>query len=118
LSRALGQRCERRALAFLRARGLESVTNNYRCRGGELDLVMLDADTLVIVEVRSRARGALCSAEASITRTKRQRILHATRHFLAAHPRLASRPVRFDVVAISRAAGENELRWIRDAFRA
>jgi putative endonuclease len=115
---AQGQRCERQALAFLQHRGLVSLASNYRCRGGELDLVMQDAGTLVVVEVRSRSRGALCSAEDSITRTKQQRIIHATRHYLAMHPNLADRPVRFDVVAISLGDGENEARWIRDAFRA
>jgi len=120
VSLAEGRRRERQALAYLGARGLKSLAINYRCRVGELDLVMLEAGTgmLVIVEVRSRKAGALCSAEASISYPKRQRIIQATRHYLARHPWLANRPLRFDVVAISRSEGENELRWIRDAFRA
>jgi len=120
VSLAEGRRRERQALAFLGARGLKLLAINYRCRVGELDLVMREAgaDMLVVVEVRSRRAGALCSAEASISRSKRQRIIRATRHYLARHPWLASRPLRFDVVAISQSDGENELRWIRDAFRA
>ena len=113
-----GRRSERQALAFLTAHGLRTLATNYRCRCGELDLVMLEADTVVVVEVRSRGPGSLCSAAASITQQKRRRITRTTRHFLARNHHLATRPLRFDVVAICRSDGENELRWIRDAFRA
>lgn len=120
MSLAAGHRQERQALAFLQARGLKTLDINYRCRAGELDLVMLEpgTGTLVVAEVRSRRAGALCSAEASISRPKCERIIRATRHYLARHPHLAAHPLRFDVVAICRSGGENELRWIRDAFQA
>lgn len=118
MSLSEGRRRERQALAFLTERGLQTLAINYRCRCGELDLVMLEADTMVVVEVRSRRPGALCSPEASITPPKCRRIVRATQHYLMRHPTLASRPVRFDVVAICRSDDENELRWIRDAFRA
>ncbi|MDF2491420.1 MAG: hypothetical protein K0S77_4042, partial [Pseudomonas sp.] len=49
-----GQLAERQAMAFLQAQGLQLLAQNWRCRGGELDLVMLDRDTVVFVEVRYR----------------------------------------------------------------
>ena len=113
--RQSGQAAERLASQYLQDRGLRLIDQNVHCRGGELDLVMRDGDTLVVVEVRSRAPGALCSAEESISAAKRRRIVLATRHFLARHPRLASSAVRFDLVAIS-PGGDNELRWIEAAF--
>ena len=39
----------------MQARGLQPVTRNYRCRGGEIDLIMRQGETLVFVEVRYRA---------------------------------------------------------------
>ncbi len=115
LNHPRGRDAERMAERFLERQGLVRLQRNYRCRWGELDLVMRDGDTLVVVEVRSRAPGALCSAEESISAAKRRRIVLATRHFLARHPGLASSAVRFDLVAIS-PGGDNELRWIEAAF--
>lgn len=113
-----GREAERSAERFLNRQGLATVVRNYACRWGELDLVMRDADILSVVEVRSRAAGARCSAEESVSAAKRQRILLATRHFLARHPRWANAHVRFDLVAISKGAGDNELRWIKNAFES
>ena len=55
----LGRAAETLALARLESEGLVLLTRNYRCKAGEIDLVMLDAAArvLVLVEVRSRSRG-------------------------------------------------------------
>jgi putative endonuclease len=116
LSRRRGQEAERIAERFLRRQGLICLQRNYRCRWGEIDLLMQDADTLVVVEVRARGAGARCSPEESISAAKQGRIIAAARHFLARHPGLAAGAVRFDVVAISSGDEENELRWIESAF--
>ena len=112
-SKARGERAEARALAYLQGQGLALVVRNYRCKGGELDLVMRAPDgTLVFVEVRSRSSDAFGGALASITTTKRQRILQAANHYLAT---LDHAPrCRLDVVAI----GPRRLEWLRDAFGA
>lgn len=115
LNRPRGRDAERMAERFLERQGLELLERNYCCRWGELDLVMRDREMLVVVEVRSRAAGGLCSAEETVSAAKRRRIILATRHFLARHPRLASSAIRFDLVAIS-PGGDNELRWIEAAF--
>ena len=112
-----GRRAERRAERLLTSHGLELVARNYFCRFGELDLVMDDRGTLVIVEVRMRTRNALCSPAESVDAAKRSHIVTATRHFLAATPAYRDRPVRFDLVAFGSDAGENSPEWIRDAFR-
>jgi len=113
-----GREAEQSAENFLHRQGLATVARNYTCRWGELDLVMRDADILSVIEVRSRAAGARCSAEESVSAAKRHRILLATRHFLARHPQWANARVRFDLVAISKGDGDNELRWIRNAFES
>ena len=51
---AQGTAAETLALRYLEARGLLLEARNFRCRGGELDLIMRDGEHLVFVEVRSR----------------------------------------------------------------
>ncbi len=96
----LGRWSERRCERFLKARGFKTLTRNYRCKVGELDLVMVDADgSIVFVEVRARAEGALVAPEATITPAKRAHVSHAARYFLAAH-KIEDRPLRFDVITL------------------
>src|SRR5688572_18789501 len=71
---ALGSEMEARACAFLEAQGLVTVRRNFRCRVGEIDLVMNDGSTLVFVEVRYRVSKAYGGAGASITFAKQQKV--------------------------------------------
>ena len=114
--RAAGQAAEDRALDHLQARGLAPLARNFHCRGGELDLVMLDGGTLVFVEVRSRRSERYGSAAASITPRKQARLTLAARYFLARHPQHAARPCRFDVVTVTGTPAAGRLNWIPNAF--
>jgi putative endonuclease len=116
--RQRGQNAESRAEDFLRRKGLRPIGRNYRCRLGELDLIMRDGDTVVIVEVRSRASGKFVDPRASVDAAKQRRLLRTTRHLLATRPELATRPIRFDVVAISGNDLSGTLAWIPGAFLA
>ncbi len=108
---------EELAARYLTAQGLRLLERNVRARGGELDLVMHEADsgTLVIVEVRKRSHPAYGSAAESVDARKQARIVAATQALLARRPELARMPVRFDVIALD--AG-NRIDWIRAAFDA
>lgn len=108
-----GAREEDLALRYLQARGLHLVDRNVRARGGELDLVMRDAETLVIVEVRKRAHRGFGSAAESVDIRKQARIVLAARSLLAQRPELARLPARFDVVALD---ADDRIDWIRAAF--
>ncbi|RJS92235.1 YraN family protein [Salinisphaera sp. Q1T1-3] len=110
-----GQAAERHVDRAARQRGWRRVAQNYHARGGELDLVYRQADTLVVVEVRYRARSDYGSAAATVTRTKQRRIVSATRQLLADNPRWARLAIRFDVVGVD---GEDNLDWIENAFYA
>jgi putative endonuclease len=111
-----GDEAEDLALRHLQAQGLQLVQRNYRTPGrggGEIDLIMRDTDsTLVFVEVRQRSRSDHGGALASITFTKKRRIIFAARHFLMRLPK--EPPCRFDVVACEPAG----LQWFRAAFDA
>lgn len=111
LAEAAGQR-------FLEAQGLRLLTRNYRCRCGEIDLVMVDGADLVMVEVRYRRSAGLVDPALTVTRTKRRRLLQAAQRYLQDQPRLTDRSLRFDVLAMSGPLQQPHCRWYRGAFTA
>lgn len=111
-----GNKAEKTAEKYLLSQGLRALSRNYRCRAGEIDLLMRDAETLVFVEVRYRSNPAFGTAAESITAHKIQRIRRTAEHFLQAHRKLAYLYARFDVVAISGRSGKQDILWIKDAF--
>lgn len=111
-----GDQGEVDALRHLQAAGLKLITRNYRCPGGELDLVMLDQQTLVFVEVRFRRDRNFGGALASINTRKQQRLLLAAQRFLQTHREYQKLRARFDVVSLEGNAGASKLQWIKDAF--
>lgn len=95
--RSLGSAFEDRAAEYLLGLGYTLVTRRYSARGGELDLVALDGETIVFVEVKARRDGRL--PEESITPTKAARWQRAARVYLREVGALDD-PHRFDVIAI------------------
>ncbi len=106
-----GENAEERAHHYLIEQGLKPVMRNFRCKLGELDLIMTDQDALVIVEVRYRKSDRFGSAMESITRTKQSRIIRATQIYLSSQKK--DQAIRFDVIAIS---GNGKIEWIKNAF--
>ena len=117
-TRNRGAHWENAAARFLSDRGLKPLSRNYHGRFGEIDLIMLDKDTLVFVEVRFRRRSAYGSGADSVTRTKQARIVRAAGRFLQQNQRHRRRPCRFDVVSIGIDLDEPVIDWIRGAFEA
>jgi putative endonuclease len=116
MNRARGSAAEDAALRYLETQGCALIERNYRCRLGELDLVMRDGDSLVFVEVRARASEAFGGAGAGIGFGRRCGWAAPARHFLMTHPRAAALPARFDVVVITGRSGDDMPCWIRAAF--
>jgi putative endonuclease len=122
-AKSIGEKTEQLALEHLRSAGLELVIRNFRCRVGEIDLVMLDGNCLVIVEVRCRQPGAFASSRfasaiQSIGPHKQRKLTKAALFFLAKHKAFQNHKVRFDVVACDGPTGDQyTLQWIKDAFR-
>jgi putative endonuclease len=111
-----GNAGEAAALSYLTERKLQLVTRNYRCLGGEIDLVMLDGTTLALIEVRYRANKSFGGAAASVSWRKQHRIILASRHLLLTRADLRRYPARFDVVAVSPGVEGLQVEWIRNAF--
>lgn len=112
-----GTLAENQAKSYLEAQGLSLTERNYRCRQGEIDLIMQDQGTLVFIEVRYRKDNRFGGAESSITPTKQQRIILTANHFLQSKKWQQIPPCRFDVLAIEGKDPQN-IRWIKDAFQA
>jgi putative endonuclease len=111
LKSLIGQSAETLAEAFLEKQGLKLVTRNWRCRFGEIDLIMQDGPTRVFVEVRLRNRNDFGGAAASVTTAKQKKLLAAARLYLTTLKTLP--PCRFDVVALT---GDAPPEWIKNAF--
>lgn len=109
-----GQAAEQQALQYLQGQGLHLLAQNWRCKRGELDLVMLDSDTVVFVEVRYRQHAQWGGALASIDARKRQKLILAAQTFLQQESRWANNPCRFDVIAID--SSTPDMNWLRNAF--
>ncbi len=124
--RERGAQVEALARAYLERHGLRAVAANANYRFGELDLVMLEGDTLVFVEVRYRRSTAAKSsvakfdfggAAASVDTNKRRKLAAAAENFLLAHRAYARAACRFDVIAASGDIDAPTFEWLRDAFR-
>lgn len=108
-----GQITEDEACQFLQKQGLKLVEKNYRCRTGEIDLIMQDKEVLVFVEVRYRTNNNYGSALDSVDQKKIQKLISAASHYISIHqPDL---PMRFDVVGFDASLKPN---WISNAFPA
>jgi putative endonuclease len=117
--KTLGQRGEAAAARYLKRRGYKILARGDRFGPGELDLVMLDRDTIVFVEVKTRqSHDAGLPAEA-VDQLKQRKLTRLAVTFLKRHG-LLERPARFDVVAVTWPAGKwlPAIEHIRNAFEA
>jgi putative endonuclease len=108
-----GRQAEQQACGYLQAKGLRLVDKNYRCRHGEIDLIMLDGEVLVFIEVRYRRSGLFGGALASIDMRKQRKLISTASHYLQAQGQRCA--ARFDVVAID---GNGQIDWVPNAFDA
>ena len=106
-----GFEAEEMAFEYLLRQGLTAVERNYRCRLGEIDLIMRDGNTLVFVEVRMRASTDFGGAIESIDARKQRKLLSAARHYIGALGKIPE--CRFDVVLLN---GDSHIDWIPNAF--
>ncbi len=114
---ALGKSGEDLACTELERRGYVVLARRYRRRGGELDIVARDGETIVFVEVKTREDRAFGDGSEAVTPWKQRRMTHLANDFLARH-RLVERPCRFDVIAIHFANGAPVIDWFENAFDA
>ena len=109
-----GAQAEQTAARWLQNHGLTLISTNYRCRFGEIDLILRDGNTLVFAEVRLRSRKDFGGAAASIDARKQSKLIRAAQHYLATLP--VTPPCRFDALLLDTPDGNNEIEWLKNAF--
>lgn len=95
----LGNKGEDLAAASLVKSGCSIIERNFRCKGGEVDIIAMDGRTIVFIEVKSRKTLSFGVPQAAVTPFKQRQISKAALTWLAKHHKTDS-PARFDVIAI------------------
>lgn len=96
----IGSSGEIRALNYFKENGFEIVETNFRCRSGEVDLIVSKDEVLVFVEVKTLLWGNLEVLARELNSEKQKRILETSKYFLSKHRQYSNSFVRFDVVVI------------------
>lgn len=108
-----GRKSEILGIDYLRSLGFRVVASGYRTRNGEVDIIAWDRDVLVFIEVKALKSSA--PPEDAVGFRKRQRIIRAAQTYISKR-RLHEKACRFDILAVTWAAGNPEFRLLRDAF--
>ena len=120
----LGSRGEALARRALKRKGLKLLAENYRCPGGEIDLIFLDTstrrgagvETLVFVEVKTRTSDEYTSPESAVNSDKQRRIRRAGAYYITRH-HAEDYDVRYDIVTVVIRDGEKlRIEHIVNAF--
>lgn len=108
-----GAKAEEFAKHFLKKQGYRLIEKNFHCRGGEIDLIMLNpANSYVFIEVRFRRNLTHGSALESITTHKYKRCLKAAQYWLMKN-NLLNHQYQIDVVAFDGHLNEESLIWLK-----
>jgi putative endonuclease len=116
--KAAGHAAEAAASDYLQSLGYRTLERNWRCRRGEIDLIMRDQDTIVFVEVRSRlSSGRFGTAIESITPQKCRRVRELAAIYLHVTGK-REHPIRFDAVAVTvgQDGAVSDIRHVSNAF--
>ncbi|WP_317930931.1 YraN family protein [Halioxenophilus sp. WMMB6] len=114
-----GADAEAEACRYLQKQKLQLVARNFRCRLGEIDLIMRQQQRLIFIEVKYRKQSAFGHAEEMVSTSKQQKIIATAQLFLASHSEFQQFDCRFDVVAMAYDAQQQlSINWIQDAFAA
>lgn len=109
-----GINMESKACAYLKKQGLKHRCSNFRIRGGEIDLIMQDGETLVFVEVKYRHNHEYGTAKEAISAHKQNTVRKSAEFYLKQHYPNQYPQCRFDAVCIQ---GESQsIEWIKNAF--
>ena len=102
---SLGCRGEDMALEYLQKRGFELVKRNLRLRLGEIDLLMMDKDVLVVVEVKTKSSDKFGAPQEQVNYFKQRKLLQLAKSLWQLYP---DHKIRIDVVAINMENGSIE----------
>jgi len=111
-----GNQAEELAKEYLQRQGLRLIERQYRCKVGEIDLIMQVQQTLIFVEVRYRETDEFGAPEETITLSKQRRLIKTAQFYQQTHAFTENLYSRFDVVAILGSKPNLKITWIPNAF--
>jgi putative endonuclease len=113
-----GYHAENYACQYLQTAGLLLLTRNFRCKYGEIDLIMRDNDTIVFIEVRYRQQQYYGSPIETITLQKQQRIRRAAQTYLLQYDKAQKYFWRYDWLGLNALPqiGHFNVEWIQNAW--
>lgn len=119
---SMGAQAEAQAETFLHQQGLVTRAKNYRCKLGEIDLIMLQktaqGNCFVFVEVRLRTNKRFAPAVETVDYRKQQKIIRTATRFLQEQRLFDKVACRFDVIALDQTGTAPPIQWIQNAFGA
>jgi len=113
-----GEIAEQDACRYLQQQGLKLVETNYRCKFGEIDIIMQEKQVLVFIEVRYRKHNQYGSGAESITNSKQRKLIRTANWYLQQNPKSNQYACRFDVISMSAGTTNSKIDWIKDAIQA
>ncbi len=111
----LGQRGEQAAADYVLGLGWQVLDRNWRCAGGELDIIARDGEEIVFVEVKARRGVPAEDAFARVDRRKQASLALAAGEYLDTHG-LSDASWRIDVIAVTLLRGRPAVEHARDAL--
>ena len=115
-AQAFGRAAEEFAARHLESRGCQILAERYRCKVGEIDLIVKDRDVVAFVEVKARRRSGFGDPVHAVNWQKQRRLIATARYFLRLEGPIGCN-CRFDVVCVRVRDGRAQATWLRDAFR-
>lgn len=115
-----GLQYENEAKDYLLQRGLTLLKQNYQCRFGEIDLIMLHQDVVCFIEVKYRNSMRYGGAASAISPQKQQKIVKTALVFITQNNRYKQHSMRFDALLMQQQGGDENpgIDWIKSAFYA
>ncbi len=112
----IGKQKEQQAKKWLQKQGLKILSENYRCKGGEIDLIALRESTLIFFEVKFRKSTDYGHPAEMVNSKKQQHIIGCAQQYLIKHPQYQDLAMQFDVLTFT--ADQSAPEWIEDAFQS
>jgi len=112
---SIGHKKEQQAKQWLLKQGIKIVAENFRCKGGEIDLIGTSNNTLIFFEVKYRSKTHYGHPAEMVTYQKQQRIILCAQQFLLKNSQFDSFDMQFDVMTFI--AQQTEPQWIENAFQ-
>ena len=117
IRKQLGDNSEAMAQNYLEQRGYRLVQKNFRCKTGEIDLIMQKGEMLIFAEVRSKTSSRYGEPLETVNKAKQDKIKKAAAYYLYTHPKQADCYCRFDVLSVLWINSTPQITWIEDAFQ-